>query len=179
MKKPMMMMLAACAAVAMTTATGCRAVTVRNYGEEVVCDADGKPVTLADGKIQTVKKGWKVHHNQHWMATDVDTMEARIRPEDISFQMGKASSRPSEELTKLVDVSLKGAAELAAKVGAAIATSGGSVAGEAAAGALESAIARYIAKGGDVSKTTVTCEGGSCTITDGTVAETCEDCIAK
>ena len=179
MKKLMMIALAACAAAVTTTTTGCRAVTVENYGEEVARDAENKPVTLADGKIQTVRKGWKVHHNQHWMATEVDTMEAHIKPEDISFQMGKVNSKPSEELTKLVDVSLKGAAELAAKVGAAIATSGGSVAGEAAAGALKNAIAKYISKGGDVSKTTVTCEGGNCTFTDGVVTETCTDCIAK
>jgi len=176
-KLMMMMMLAACAAIAMTTTTGCRAVTVENYGEEVARDAENRPVTLADGSIQTVKKGWRVRHNQHWMATDVDTMEAHIRPEDISFQMGKVSSRPSEELTKLVDVSLKGAAELAAKVGAAIATSGGSVAGDAAYTALRNAISKYISKGGDASKAKITCENGNCTISDGTVTETCTDCI--
>lgn len=179
MKKLMMIALAACAAAMMTTTTGCRAVTVENYGEEVARDAENKPVTLADGKIQTVRKGWKVHHNQHWMATEVDTMEAHIKPEDISFQMGKVNSKPSEELTKLVDVSLKGAAEIAAKVGAAIATSGGSVAGDAAYSALKTAISNFISKGGEASKATVTCEGGNCTITDGKVTETCIDCIAK
>ncbi len=179
MKKLMMLMLAACAAIAMTTTTGCRAVTVRNYGEEVVRDADDKPVTLPDGKIQTISKGWKVHHNQHWMATEVDTMSATVKPEEISFSMGKVNTKPSEELTKLVDVSLKGAAELAAKVGAAIATSGGSVAGDAAYSALKTAISNFISKGGDASKATVSCADGSCTITDGAVTEVCENCIAK
>ena len=28
-------------------------------------------------------------------------------------------------------------------------------------------------------KAKITCEGGNCTITDGTVTETCTDCIAK
>lgn len=180
MKQMMMeIALAACAAAMMAAAAGCRAVTVENYGEEIARAADGKPVTLADGKIQTVKKGWRVRHNQHWMATDVDTMEAHIKPEDISFQMGKVSSKPSEELAKLVDASLKGAAELAAKVGAAIATSGGSVAGEAAAGALKNAISNFVSKGGDASNATVECKDGSCTITDGTITETCTDCVAK
>ena len=45
MKKLMMIALAACAAVI----TGCRAVTVENYGEEIARDAESKPVTLADG----------------------------------------------------------------------------------------------------------------------------------
>jgi len=170
-----LMMFAALAAVL----AGCRAVTVENFGEEIARDADNKPVTLADGKIQTVKKGWKVHHNQHWMATDVDTMEAHIKPEDISFSVGKISTKPSEELAKLVDVSLKGAAELAAKIGAAIATGGGSVAGEAGYTALRNAISNFIGKGGDASKATVTCEGGNCTISDGTVSEVCESCFER
>ena len=66
---------------------GCRAVTVENYGEEPVRDAEGKPVTLADGKAQTIKKGWKVHHNQHWMNTAADSINASIKPEEISFSM--------------------------------------------------------------------------------------------
>ena len=81
------------------------------------------------------------------------------------------------ELNKLVETSLKGAAELAAKVGAAIATSGGSVAGDAAYTALRNAISKYISKGGDASKAKITCENGNCTISDGTVTETCTDFI--
>ena len=156
---------------------GCRAVTVRNYGEEVAKDAEGKPVTLADGRIQTIKKGWKVHHNQHWMVTTADSINATVKPEEITFAMNGLNSQPSEELNKLVDTSLKGAAELAAKVGAAIASSGGSVAGDAAYSALKSAIAKYVTKGGDVEKAEITCKDGSCTISDGTVTETCTDCV--
>lgn len=175
MKKTMM--FAALAAVLV----GCRAVSVNNYGEEVAKDAEGKPVTLADGRIQTIKKGWRVHHNQHWMVTDVDSIQAHVNEQtgDIDFAMGKLHAEPSQELTKLVDTSLKGAAELAAKVGAAIASSGGSVAGEAAYAALRNAIAKYVSKGGDVANATVTCTDGSCTISDGTVSEVCADCIKE
>ena len=91
--------------------------------------------------------------------------------------MNGYKAEPSEELNKLVETSLKGAAELAAKVGAAIATSGGSVAGDAAYTALRNAISKYISKGGDASKAKITCENGNCTISDGTVTETCTDCI--
>ena len=160
---------------------GCRAITVENYGDDVVKDADGKPVTLADGKAQTVKKGWRVHHNQHWMVTDVDSMEATVDEQagKIDFKLGKTHAEPSQELNKLVDTSIKGAAELAAKVGAAIATSGGSVAGEAGAALLKNAISDFIAKGGDAAKATVECADGSCTISDGVVSEVCENCIDK
>ena len=175
MKK--LMTIAAVAAIF----AGCRAITVENYGDDVAKDADGKPVVLADGKAQTIRKGWRVHHNQHWMVTDVDSMEASVDEQTgrIDFKLGKTHTEPSQELTKLVDTSLKGAAELAAKVGAAIATSGGSVAGEAGAALLKNAISDFISKGGDAAKTTVTCKDGSCTFTDGTVTETCTDCIAK
>ena len=119
MKKLTMMMLAACAAAMMTTATGCRAVTVENYGEEIARDADEKPVTLADGRIQTVKKGWRVHHNQHWMNTKADSIEAHIKPEDISFAMNGLNTQPSEELSKMVGTSLDGLTKLAVAVGEA------------------------------------------------------------
>lgn len=181
MKKLMMMtILAACAAAMMT---GCRAVTVENFGEEIARDAEEKPVTLADGRIQTVKKGWKVHHNQHWMVTKADSIEAHVRPEEISFAMGGLNTEPSPELGKLVDTSLKGAAELAAKIGAAIATSGTSAGADAISAAAISLYNRYKAAGGTdesakvaasngaavvtgltASGETVTCADGSCSV---------------
>lgn len=66
-------------------------------------------------------------------------------------------------------------AVLAEKAAAAYATAGASV----AAAGVKKAIAAYILKGGNASKATVTCEGGNCTFTDGTVTETCTDCIDK
>lgn len=171
-----MMMLAAIAAMAICG--GCRVVEVENRGEGIVSDANGAPV-LVNGQIVKYSKGWNIYHNQHWMATEVDNMEAHIKPEDISFSMNKLTAKPSEELRLLVDTSLKGAAELASKVGAAIATSGGSVAGDAAYSALRTAISNYLGKGGSAEKATITCADGNCTITDGTVTETCTDCIAK
>lgn len=170
------MMLAAIAAMAICG--GCRVVEVENRGDGFLTDKDGQPV-LVNGQPVKYSKGWNIYHNQHWMATEVDNMEAHIKPEDISFSMNKLTAKPSEELRLLVDTSLKGAAELAAKIGAAIATSGGSVAGDAAVSAIKSAVSSYISKGGSVENATVTCEGSNCTITDGTVTETCTDCIVK
>ena len=154
MKHTMHMILLAALALA-----GCRVVEVENRG---------------DGQ------GWRVYHNQHWMTTRADTITATVQPGGaIRFTMNGLNSEPSDELRLLIDTSLKGAAELAAKVGAAIATSGGSVAGDAGAALLQNAIARYISKGGSTETATVTCKDGSCTITDGTVTETCENCIEK
>ena len=83
----------------------------------------------------------------------------------------------SAELNKLIETSFKGAAELAAQVGAAIATYGASTAGQAGVSALATTIKKYLSKGGKVDSAVISCEGGNCTITDGTVSETCVDCL--
>ena len=108
----------------------------------------------------------------------LDDLEfTRKQGDVIGLKLRNYKDTVSPELNKVIETSFKGAAELAAKVGAAIATSGGSVAGEAAYSALRSAIAKYISKGGSADKAKITCEGGNCTITDGTVTETCTNCI--
>lgn len=167
------------AAFAACALCGCRVVEVENKGEEIARDAEGKPVLTKDGTIQTVKKGWSVYHNQHWMWTQLDTMSAQVKPDDIQFAMGNLNSQPSSNLVALVDVSFKGACELTARIGAAIATSGGSVAGEAGAAAISSLVSKFVGKGGDTSAAKITCADGSCTLTDGTVTETCTDCYVK
>ena len=169
------LMIIACAAAL----AGCTSTTAEWGGERVITDEAGKPLVAADGTVQKVKEPVRLSSWRHWMDTHIDTAQLDVEQEKIAFAVNGYKAEPSEELAKLVEVSLKGAAELAAKVGAAIATSGGSVAGDAAYSALRNAIAKYVSKGGDVSKTSVMCEGGNCTITDGTVTETCTDCIAK
>lgn len=79
----------------------------------------------------------------------------------------------STNAVALTHVALDGAANLAAKVGAAIATSGGS----AGADAIAAMVKRFVAAGGDASKAFVTCSDGSCTITDG--ATTCVDGVCN
>jgi len=176
MKKLMTIALAACAAVI----TGCVSMEVKDYGYEVVRDADGKPLVDTNGTVQTVHKGQKWDYNKNMVDQTLDDLAFTRKPGDtITLNLRNYRDNVSPELNKVVETSFKGAAELAAKVGAAIATSGGSVAGEAAYAALRNAIAKYISKGGDVEKAKITCEGGNCTITDGTVTEVCEDCVVK
>ena len=158
---------------------GCTSTSAEWGGERVVVGADGAPLVDKDGVVQKVKEPVRLSSWRHWIDTHVDTATLGVEPEKISFEMNGYKAEPSEELNKLVETSLKGAAELAAKVGAAIATSGGSVAGDAAYSALRNAISKYISKGGSAEKAKITCEGGNCTISDGTVTETCTDCIAK
>ena len=173
MKKLTMIALAACAAAM----TGCTSTSAEWGGERVITGADGLPLVANDGTVQKAKEPVRLSSWRHWIDTHVDTAKLDVEKDRIEFTMNGYKAEPSEELNKLVETSLKGAAELAAKVGAAIATSGGSVAGDAAYTALRNAISKYISKGGDASKAKITCENGSCTISDGTVTETCTGCI--
>ena len=166
--------VALCATVA--ALCGCRAVTVENFGEEVARDADDKPVTLADGRIQTVKKGWRVHHNQHWMNTAADSINAAVKPEEISFAMNGLNTKPSEELAKLVDVSLEGMTKLVVAVGEAYTKIAGGGAQADTALNVAAKVANYFKdKGGDVTKATVSTSGDKLTVSDGS---TCVECDA-
>lgn len=159
---------------------GCTALKVTDYGHEVVRDSDGKPLVDKDGKVQTVHKGQRWHYNKNMVEQAYDEVEFERQLHNVvKFRISNYKDAVSPELNKIIDTSFKGAAELAAKIGAAIATSGGSVAGEAAYSALSQSIKSYLSKGGSAENATVECKDGSCTITDGTVTETCTDCIAK
>ena len=173
MKKLMMIALAACAAVI----TGCRAVTVENYGEEIARDAESKPVTLADGRIQTVKKGWKVHHNQHWMTTRADSITASVKPEEIAFALNGLNTQPSEELNKLVGTSLDGLTKLVvACADAYTKIAGGGAQADVALTSAKKVLEYFSAKGGDVSKATVTTDTAAklLKVSDGTTCVSCD-----
>ena len=174
MKKLMLMIaLAACAAAI----TGCRAVTVENYGEEIARDADEKPVTLADGRIQTVKKGWRVHHNQHWMTTRADSITASVKPEEIAFALNGLNTQPSEELNKLVGTSLDGLTKLVvACADAYTKIAGGGAQADVALTSAKRVLEYFSSKGGDLSKATVTTDDAAklVKVTDGTTCVSCD-----
>ena len=165
------------AALALAIA-GCVALEVKDYGDEVVRDEAGKPLVDSNGAVQKIHKGQRWHYNKNMVDQTIDDVEfTRRQGDEIALKLKNYKDTVSPELNKVVETSFKGAAELAAKVGAAIATSGGSVAGEAAFSALKTTISKYISKGGSAEKAKITCEGGNCTISDGTVTETCTNCL--
>ena len=174
------LLLAVLFAALMWLCAGCVAIEVEDYGQQAVVDSAGNPVCDSNGVVQTVHKGQRWHYNKNMVEQSYDEIDFKRKPgDDIAFKVANYKDQVSAELNKVVETSFKGAAELAAKIGAAIATSGGSVAGDAAYSALSQSIKSYLSKGGSAENATVTCEGGNCTITDGTVSETCTDCIAK
>lgn len=132
----------------------------------VVHDKNDRPIIL-DG-------GWEVDYFQHWMWTKLDTLQATAGT-GVTLSLNGYESGVDSNLVALVRTSFDGAALLAAKVGAAIATAGGSAGVEGVA----AMVRQFVQRGGDVSKATVSCANGACTVTDGTVSESCTDCFAQ
>lgn len=176
MKK--LMMLAALAAIA--GAIGCKSIKVKRHPptlasytdtngvERVLCDPAGNPVVL-DG-------GWDVSYWQHWTWTKFDMLSATAGT-GVSLTLNGYQSGADSNLVALVKTSFDGAALLAAKIGAAIASSGGSVAADGAKSAISAAVKKFLARGGSAANATATCKDGNCTISDGSITETCENCF--
>jgi hypothetical protein len=166
------------AAIAGALVGGCKSIEVNKRPQtaltwtdtngvvRLVLDNANKPVIL-DG-------GWEVDYFQHWMWTKLDTLNATAGT-GVTLSLNGYESGVDSNLVALVRTSFDGAALLAAKIGAAIATSGGS----AAADGVAALVKKFVASGGDVSKATVSCANGACTVTDGTVCESCTDCFAQ
>lgn len=156
--------VAICAvALAASVFAGCRSVEVENFGQDYVRDSKGGPV-LVDGKPIVFSKGWSVDHFQHWMITKADEMRAVVSRDSIEFVLGGVNSSPdSAGLSQVVEKSFSGASELAAKICAAVMSSGGSIGAETVA----SYVKKFVNKGGDVSKASVTISDGVLTCTDG------------
>lgn len=156
------LMLLAAIALAIILA-GCRSVEVTNHGQDYVRNSDGSPV-LVDGKPIVFSKGWSVDHFQHWMITKADTINASVKDDSIDFGMNGLNTQPDAKgLSQLVDTSIKGATELAAKVGAAMVSSGGTAGYEAIAAYVN----QFISNGGNPAKATVTVSDGNLTCSDG------------
>ena len=166
------------AAIAGALVGGCKSIEVNKRPQtaltwtdtngvvRLVLDNANKPVIL-DG-------GWEVDYFQHWMWTKLDTLQATAGT-GVTLSLNGYESGVDSNLVALVRTSFDGAALLAAKIGAAIATSGGS----AAADGVAALVRKFVSSGGDVSKATVSCANGACTVTDGTVCESCTDCFAQ
>lgn len=164
------------AALAACALAGCKSIEVEKRPQSaltytdtngvvhVVLDQAGRPIIL-DG-------GWAVDYFQHWTWTKLDTLQATAGT-GVTLSLNGYESGVDSNLVALVKVSFDGAALLAAKVGAAIATAGGSAGVEGVA----AMVRQFVQRGGDVSKATVSCANGACTISDGSVSESCTSCF--
>ena len=172
------------AALAALTAAfvGCTSTTIEWGGQNAVRDADGHVLTDPSGKPYYEKPQNYYHQNKHW--TDEKVQDLRVAANaDGSYEatLGHYDSVVNaSNLVALVREGLSGSAELAGRIGAAIATSGGSVAAEGGAGAIvalaKQAYSSFKSGGGDESKAVVsTSANGTVSVSDGKVCTTCTD----
>lgn len=161
--------------LASATFTGCKSITVTRNPDNVATNPKTGEILLdADGHVVLIG-GWSVTYFQHWNWQRFDSLKARAGNE-AEIEINGYASGADSNLVNLVSTSLDGVATVAEKVLEAMATQGVSLVGDAASMALKACEERWIANGGDPSKLQVTCKDGSCTLTDGTVTETCTDC---
>lgn len=157
---------------AAATFAGCKSIEVERRSQTLAFDKNGETVRTAAGEPVILDGGWKVDYFQHWNTQRFDSLSAKAGQAELSINNYESSA--DTNLVALVDASAKGAALLAERVAAAVASFGGSTTAEAISAAIE----KYVGAGGDAAKAAVKCENGKCTITDGTVSE-CIDCAAK
>lgn len=97
----------------------------------------------------------------------------------VHLKLDTYSRDLSTNAVVLTETTLEGAANLAAKIGAAIATSGTSAGADAVTAAAKSLYEKFTAAGGNVENATVSCTNGVCTVTDGSVSCTDGSCSPK
>ena len=120
----------------------------------------------ADGVI--VENAIRGEYYAYGLQNNLEGLEIDYSPTSgVHVAINRVSYDMSSQHAEIVDKSLTGAAELAAKIGAAIATGGGSAGADAVYGYVK----QFIEKGGDPSKAKVTISDGTLTCTDGSCSE--------
>lgn len=159
-------------------ASGCKSIAVDRRGHHVAMDGDGQVIRNAAGEPVILDLGWSVDYFQHWNWQRFEELHAKAGEAEFDLN-GYEGGAAASNLVALVAVSLDGVATVAEKVVKAIVSQGASIAGSVGSAAIQAAAERFVAAGGDAAAAKIECRDGSCTITDGTVSEVCQDCIAK
>lgn len=172
MKKLMLNSVAAAAALIII---GCASTSAEWGGTSVVYGRDGQPLVDKDGKVQTTAGATRLSSFRHWFDSSVAGAKLGVKGEELSFELNGYNGGVSSNFVAWTHVLITDSATLAVKVGAAIATAGGTAAADGVSGL----VSRFLDAGGNVSKATVECKDGTCTLTDGVVTEVCENCFAR
>lgn len=179
MKKLMMLMLAACAAIAMTMTTGCKSIEVERRGQEVatVKDADGNNTVVydKDGKAIILDRGWSVDYFQHWNWQKFDSLAAETKEAKLAINNYEGGA--DTNLVALVHTSLDGLTKLVvACADAYTKIAGGGAQADVALTSAKKVLEYFSAKGGDVSKATVTTDTAAklLKVSDGTTCVSCD-----
>lgn len=122
------------------------------------------PYVVGTNVVAVTERAVEGSYYAYGLENNLEGLEVSASPTNgIAVKINRVSYDMSKQHAYIVDKSLSGAAELAGKIGAAIATAGGSATGDVIAGYVK----QFIDKGGDISKATVTVSDDKVTCTDG------------
>lgn len=143
---------------------GCQTVIkAEKFPEQVVLLSDGKYIIASGGWVASAR-------SPLWATESLKGLDLGVATNStVYLRLDNYNRDLSTNAVVLTEKTLEGAANLAAKIGAAIATGGGSVGAEAATSAAASLYTKFTEAGGNVENATVECKDGVCTVTDGTV----------
>lgn len=154
------------AAIAATAITGCKSIKFEKI--------EHTPNVIGTNVVATTVKEVRGEYYAYGIENNLEGLEISATPTNgVAVKIERVSYDMSKQHAEIVDKSLSGAANLAAKIGAAIATSGAAP----SADAIAALVKKFTAAGGNPDKATVECAGGSCTISDGNIACTDGSCI--
>lgn len=130
-------------------------------------------VVMIDGKTVIASGGWEASaRSPLWATESLRGLDLGVATNSTVYLRLDAYDRDlSTNAVVLTEKTLDGAANLAAKIGAAFATGGASVTADAASAAAKSLYDKFIAAGGNPDNATVECKDGVCTVRDGSVCE--------
>lgn len=144
-------------------------------GCQTVIKAEKFPeqVVMIDGKAVIASGGWEASaRSPLWATESLKGLDLGVGTNSTVYLRLDTYGRDlSTNAVVLTEKTLDGAANLAAKIGAAFATGGASVTAESASAAAKALYDKFIAAGGNPDNATVECKDGVCTVTDGSVCE--------
>ena len=148
---------------------GCQTYITAEKRPESILPVYG-PDGLATGYI-IASGGWTASaRSPLWATESLRGLDIGVQTNgDVHLILGEYSRDLSTNAVQMTRILTDGAVSLAAKIAAAIVSSGASP----AADGVSELVRKFVASGGDATKATVSCRDGTCTVTDGTV--TCDD----
>lgn len=153
--------------LALMALCGCQTVIkAEKYPEQVV---------MIDGKTVIASGGWRASaRSPLWATESLRGLDLGVGTNSTVYLKLDTYDRDfSTNAVVFTEKTLDGAANLAAKIGAAIATSGASAGADAISAAAKTLYEKFTAAGGNVENAVVECKDGVCTVTDGSVS--CSD----
>ena len=158
--------------IAIAAIAACAGCNTTRIGADPVALGTRTTTVYIDGDTNRVASVTvSTDHAFAWWANSYrNLMDTQIA--DMAFQYGEASASVkgygNTVNVEAVKACADAVSDITAKVCAAIVSHGGTT----VSSAVSSLVARFVKAGGDASKAQVTCDGGNCTITDGTI--TCD-----